>query len=288
MMKVESTESKYLKAAGLLILYLLLYLIIYQTCIFVYFQKMGKLVFAGKFLKDNIPLFHLFQDAFYLPVFMLVFALFKKKNLFKAVNFGSVNWKTVGILTILAFFVSLFTASFMKMPWSESLFPNVAMLLNTRLLAQHPLQFIIWLPLHCAIWREILFRGIIYNEFKQVMPFSLAIIFQGLMQGFLFFLFTKLDLVFYGLLGAIIFGLIYAWCKSLWASIIAQLLLETFLFIWKSANWSIFTKDTAPIILGCSMVLLALSLLYLREYTQSFSINNGKSDVKASVKNLSV
>lgn len=283
-------EQKYLKLAGLMILYLLGYLIISKFTSYLYFNKMGNLMFAGKQLNANIPLYHLFLDAFLLPYFVLVFAIFKQQNLFKAVNFGKVNLKTVGIIAILTFFTSLFTSAFMKMPWSETFFPNVSMLLNTRLLAQHPLQFIIWWPLHCAIWREMLFRGIIYNEFKSAMPISLAVILQGLMQGFLFFLFTQFDLVFYGLLGSVIFALVYTWCNSLWASIIAQLMLEGFLFIWKSADYASFTETSTPIILGCSMVLILFSLLYLKEYRESLNltINNNTGNIVGNAKSSTV
>lgn len=276
-------EQKYLKLAGLMILYLLGYLIISKFTSYLYFNKMGNLMFAGKQLNTNIPLYHLFLDAFLLPFFVLVFAIFKHQNLFTAMNFGKVNLKTVGIIAILTFFTSLFTSAFMKMPWSETFFPNVSMLLNTRLLAQHPLQFIIWWPLHCAIWREMLFRGVIYNEFKSAMPVSMAVILQGLMQGFLFFLFTQFDLVFYGLLGSVIFALVYTWCNSLWASIIAQMMLEGFLFIWKSTNYAIFTDTFAPIILGFSMVLILFSLLYLKEYRESVNqITNSSNGKKVS------
>lgn len=276
-------EQKYLKLAGMTILYLLGYLIISKLTSYLYFNKMGNIIFAGKLLKANVPLYHLFLDVFLLPFFVLVFAIFKHQNLFKAVNFGKVNLKTVRIIAILTFFTSIFTSAFMKMPWSQTYFPNVSMLLNTRLLAQHPLQFIIWWPLHCAIWREMLFRGVIYNEFKSAMPISLAVILQGLMQGFLFFLFTQFDLVFYGLLGSIIFALVYTWCNSLWASICSQLMLEGFLFIWKSTNYAIFTQALTPIILGLSMVLILYSLLYLKEYRESVNLTiNNNADKKLS------
>lgn len=277
---MKDLAFKYLKVAGLMILYIIAYFLVNKLATYLYFNVWGKCNFAGKQLKDNIPLYHLFLDMFLLPTFMLIFAVFKRQNLFKTVNFGKVNWHITGAIAILMLFVSLFTASFTKMPWSETLFPNVSGLLDGRLLIQHPLQFVIWLPLHCAIWRELLFRGIIMNEFKSVMPASLAIIMQGLMQGLLFFLFLKLDLVFYGLLGGIIFGIVYLWCKSLWASIIGQIFLELFLKLWNETNYVIFTKTTAPIILGCSMFLILLALLYLKEYVETTTIND-HTNVKA-------
>lgn len=216
----------------------------------------------------NVPLYHLFLDVAVIPAFVLIFVLLKRQNIFKAVNFGRVNWKIVGILAVLTFFCSLFTSAFMKMPWAKALFPDVAMLLTGRLLGQAMLQFAIWLPLH-AIWKEMLFRGIIYNEFRRAMPLTLAVILQALMEGLLFFKFIQFDLVFYAFLSSMIFGLVYTWCNSLWASFISQLMMEGFLLIWKVTNYAIFNETTTPIILGCSMILIVFTLLYLREYRES-------------------
>jgi hypothetical protein len=68
-------------------------------------------------------------------------------------------------------------------------------------------------------------------------------------------------------------------------------MLEGFLFIWKSANYAIFTDTFAPIILGVSMVLILFSLLYLKEYRESLNLttnnNTGKKvgNVKTSTVN---
>lgn len=274
-------ESKYLQAGGYSILYIIVYLTIFKITENLYFMKWGNVMFAGRQLQNNVPLYHLVLDVSVIPAFLLIFILLKRQNLFKAVNFGRVNWKTVGIIAVLTFFVSLFTSAFMKMPWAPKIFPNVAVILTGRLLGQALLQFAIWLPLH-AIWKEMLFRGIIYNEFRRVMPLTLALILHATMEGLLFFRFIEFDLVFYAFLSCMIFGLVYAWCNSLWASFLAQIILEGFLLIWKVTNYVIFTETTTPIILGCSAVLILYTLLYLREYCISLK-KNESADTNATV-----
>jgi membrane protease YdiL (CAAX protease family) len=261
--------KKHLKMIGFVSLYMGVYLIIATLCARLYFMTWGDVVFLGIKLKDNVPLFHLFQDVPIFAAFLLISFLIKRENLFKACNFSKVKLQSVGIIFVLCLAVSFFTASFIKMPWVETGMPKISLLLGGRLLAQPWYQFIIWMPLHCAFFREVLFRGILFNEFKKALPLPIAVIMQGLMQGFLFFQFMELDLVFYGFLGAVIFALVYQWCKSLWASILAQIFLESLLLLWNNVGTYIFTKTSSPLILGFSMIVIIAALVYLREYEQS-------------------
>ncbi len=261
--------KKYLKMLLFLFLYMGVYLIIATLCAQLYFTTWGDVVFLGKKLKDNVPLFHLFQDVPIMTAFLLISFLIKRENLFKTCNFSKVKLHSVGIIFVLCLGMSFFTASFIQLPWVQTSMPKISMLLGGRLLAQPWYQFIIWVPLHCAFFREVLFRGILFNEFKTALPMPIAVIMQGLMQGFLFFQFQDVGLVFYGLLGAVIFALVYQWCKSLWASILAQIFLETLLFAWNNTGTVLFNATSSPIILGFSMVVIIAALLYLKEYEQS-------------------
>lgn len=260
--------KKHLKMVGLTLLYITVYFIIAKITSHFYFQVWGEFELFGKALKNNVPLFHLFFDLFLLPGFILVFAL-KKENLFKVCKFKKVDIHSLIVIFIIGFTASLFTASFIQIPWVDASMPNVSRLLYGRLLDQHIIQFLFWMPLHCAFIREVLYRGILFNELKKVLPFTIAIILHGLFQGFLYFQFQDFGLVFYSILGATIFALVYSWCDSLWASIFLQIVLESFLFLWKNVGKSIFTKDVSPFVLGCSMLLIISALVYLKEYRDS-------------------
>ncbi|MBN2535924.1 MAG: CPBP family intramembrane metalloprotease [Spirochaetales bacterium] len=261
--------KKYVKMFAFITLYSVVYFAIIKGAGFLYSEFLIKLPVIGNYLNNNLPMFHIFQDCFQVPAYILIFYLIKRKNLFTVCNFSRISIRTMLVIGVIGFGSSLFTTSLFQMPWVREGIPQLSGLLNDRLLAQNPVQFIFWVFLHAALYREILFRGMIFNEFKEVLPVTIALILQALWQGFLFFNFLSIPLVAYGFISCILFGLIYLWCKSLWASILGQVAIDVFLYIWRLTGNSIFNEATAPFILGAGMLIVVSALFYLKEFEES-------------------
>ncbi|MBP2000049.1 membrane protease YdiL (CAAX protease family) [Paenibacillus shirakamiensis] len=160
------------------------------------------------------------NDMVGLPLMLLAWRLLFKENLFKAAQFRLMNGKSVAIALWIGLGAGLFTVAFSRLPAIASDKYKFRELFDYLNRAEWYV-FLIFLILG-NIYKETLFRGILMNEFRRVLPVWVAIIIQGVLYGALFFL-GDIPLSLYGFLGAVIFALLYVWFKSIWAPITAQI-----------------------------------------------------------------
>ena len=108
------------------------------------------------------------------------------------------------------------------------------------------------------IIEEILFRGLILGELKKYLPLPLAIVFQGVLFGALHMNFTQF---LYAAPLGILFGVVFIWVKSIWATILihiafnsAGVLLGKFFNEELVFNWYFVTMS----FIGLVMLMLIL------------------------------
>lgn len=280
--------KKYIKMLGYVLLISLTYLVLNKFAAFIYFYKLGELLGVGESLSKNIPLFHLFQDVIQVPFYILFFKYLKKQSMISACNFSPINKNAVITLIVVGLSISLFTGSLTRIPWVQTGMPNVGALLNDRLLDQNIFQFAIWVTLHAGLYRELLFRGMLFNEFRSVLPIPIAISLQGLMYGFLFFGFSSPDLVFYSFLTCLIMGYVYVWCDSMWAPVIMQVVSFTGLYILKRVGDAILVGESVAYVIGVAMILITAGMMYLMEYAGKHHASQSQPVGDEEVKELPV
>lgn len=113
------------------------------------------------------------------------------------------------------------------------------------------------------IFEEIIFRGIIFNDFKKALPVWLAIMTQGLLFGL--FHGNWIQGVYATLLG-IVLGLFYYRYKSIWAVILLHFSYNTISLLldqWLHDNLNIFTI----LILGMSGTII-FGIIMIRTYNK--------------------
>jgi membrane protease YdiL (CAAX protease family) len=160
------------------------------------------------------------NDLLVVPIYYFLLRRYQSKNLIEVCNFSKISVSTIAQIAALSVFMGLWVTSIAQIPYVQDAFPQFEALFNS--LVGGPLvPFLVFLIFH-SVYKEILFRGLIFNAFKAAMPLVVALILDALVYGLLFF---QLDpaLTIYGGMGTVIFGLLYVWYKSLWAPIVAQL-----------------------------------------------------------------
>jgi membrane protease YdiL (CAAX protease family) len=75
-----------------------------------------------------------------------------------------------------------------------------------------------------SVYKEVLFRALLFNELRNKLPVSAAMIVTGILYGILFFS-GDLPLMLYGTAGAVIFGMLYIWHRSIWITIVNEYVL---------------------------------------------------------------
>lgn len=271
--------KKYLKMIGYILLFSAVYFVFNKLAGLVYFGMLGNLVFLGKPLMMNAALFHIFQDAIQIPFFLLIFKYMKKQSLIKVCKFKPIDKTTLMVVIVLGLCTSFFTGSLIRIPWAAQAMPGVVMILNDNLLSQHPLQFIFWVIIHAGLYREILYRGILFNEYRTALPVSVAMSLQGFMYGFLFFGFRNPELIFYSFLTCVVFGLVYVWCDSIVAAIVMQISSFTGLYLLKHFGDYFLKGEVLAYVIGIILIVITAGMMYLKEqYDQKKKLNESDSE----------
>lgn len=125
------------------------------------------------------------NDMVGLPLMLLAWRFIFKENLFKAAQFRVMGGKSVAIALWIGLGAGLFTVAFSRLPAIASdkyRFHELFDYLNRA----EWYVFLVFLLLG-NIYKETLFRGILMNEFRRVLPVWVAIVIQGVLYGALFF-----------------------------------------------------------------------------------------------------
>ncbi|WP_238886746.1 CPBP family intramembrane glutamic endopeptidase [Clostridium sp. YIM B02551] len=182
----------------------------------------------------------------------------KEENLFVRCRFKAFNLKAGLSLIPLTIALSAFSVSLVGM--LVQFFPSYQEVSDTLQAANGSMISALAITILAPIFEEILFRGIVFNEFKKSMPVIPAIIAQGVLFGI--YHLNLLQGIYAAILGCIL-GLIYQMTKSLWSNIIVHMtfnLLGVFVmpYVLDKTSWFVI----GYIILGAIITGIILRYIY--------------------------
>lgn len=209
---------------------------------------------------SNPILYVIINDIVCTIIFFLLFPKVKKESLFKRCNFSTVKPLVFIIVCVIGVAISFFTSGFFGLHFIKSNYPAFDSVLKAMLEGNTLSVFIIFL-ITGSIYKEILFRALIFKELKSGLPFGLALIIQGIFYGVMF-LQANIPLMIYGTLGAIIFALLYTWFESLWSPIAVQIASTGGLFLIRKYAGN-FIGDNLLAIILISFAVIAAGMYFL-------------------------
>lgn len=170
------------------------------------------------------------NDLIAVPIYFFILRRYRSQSLTAYCGFSRLDGRTVARIAALSVSMGLWVMSVAKIPDVENAFPQFDALFNSLVGGPLP-SFLVFLILH-SVYKEILFRGLVFNAFRSAMPLTAAFALDALVYGALFFQ-ADPALTIYGGMGTVIFGLLYLWYRSLWAPIAAQIgLFATYYAAW--------------------------------------------------------
>ncbi|MFC5702237.1 type II CAAX endopeptidase family protein [Cohnella faecalis] len=216
--KVEA----YLKAIAAAGAYIAIYYAVLTSVIYIWTQVLTSYEPIRPWLNEssNNLWALVINDIIAVALYFFILRRYRSVNLFELCGFSRISRSTVVQIAILSISMGLWVTSIAKIPYVEETFPQFDTLFNS-LVGGPLLPFIVFLLFH-SVYKEILFRGLIFNAFKTAMPLAVVFLLDALVYGQLFFQWDP-ALTIYGGMGTVIFGLLYLWYRSLWAPIVAQL-----------------------------------------------------------------
>ena len=120
------------------------------------------------------------------------------------------------------------------------------------------------------IIEEIIFRGLIFNELKNIMPVSVVIIAQGILFGLCHF---NLMQSIYAIFMGIMLGVVYAWIKNIWIPIFIHIVNNIFMILLGRY------AGVTVIQFSISIIVIILCFLYFYKEREKTMIENTGNEV---------
>jgi len=238
----------------------------------------------AKFMDHNPAMFMAVLFTSILLIYMLVFSLKRsiwkeqKQTLFQVSGFKKIGVKDAGLMLAMGAAGCLFSIGLIEIDVIARHFPSIPFLVDDLIRGDSILFVILGAGLIAPIYEEILFRGLIYGQLRQVMPLYAALILQALVYAYFQ---PSLSLSFIGFGSGLIYAILYIRIGSLWAPIIVQTSAMSLIFITKYVGWHEAINELGEPAL---YVLTAGSLLFLvggTAYIWRRGLEKGASSVQA-------
>ncbi|MBD3917806.1 CPBP family intramembrane metalloprotease [Paenibacillus sp. PR3] len=156
------------------------------------------------------------------PMFYFVYKLLYKQNMWKLARFEAVGWKPQLLNVALAICMAIWVMSLFSIPQVKDAAPGFESIVGF-FLYQNAWVFFSFFVIN-SVYKEVLFRALLFNELRSKLPVTAAMIITGILYGILFFS-GDLPLTLYGTAGAVIFGMLYIWHRSIWITIVNEYVL---------------------------------------------------------------
>ncbi len=273
--------NKKLRTILNLVIYSVIYFIIlYSILTSVRYFAMSNRAFYNWFIM-NQDSYVILNDIISLVIFGLIFKFTHKENILVHCKFKKVDAKAITVLSVVGLCVGLFTTALVRAPFIAVKVPQLGSLVDALFVGSTVICFIIFLILG-SLYKEVLFRGIFFNDLKELMPFWVALILQGLMYGTYFFQ-TNIPLIVYGLFGAIMFGLLYTWFDSIWAPIAVQITSTGGMYLLCIFKGNLVSNNNYFIMI-LSLIAIVGGIYYLLKNKKDYSV---KKEIVNSTNNVS-
>ncbi|MFS1513882.1 type II CAAX endopeptidase family protein [Chengkuizengella sp. SCS-71B] len=232
------------------------------------------------FFERNIPLYLIFITSVTFLLFLFIFyikKIFLKENyksIWSVCNFSMINRKQMFLFTLIGLAGTLWFISFMKITYFGERFPDLESYMEVFSRSDNFFYVFIGVGIVGVLFEEILFRGLVFNEFNKVMPFPIALILNAIVYGY----FQPSPIImFTGFMLGILYGLVYFKTKSIWSSIWIGIVLNVSMFTFRELKINDAIGKLPDWVLVLTMIssflFILISVIYLFK-SESLSNNN--------------
>jgi membrane protease YdiL (CAAX protease family) len=258
--------KKFFKTIGMLALWWVLPMAVILGVLFVF----GRVPFLGGLQKNTPSIFYGFSDPILIVLYFVIYKLITKQKFGPHVNFSKISVPKFLVCAVLGFVMAMFTFSLITFDYIQKHFGDLVGSIKY-FIAGGNIFLLTYVVLVNSVCKEVGFRGAIYNELKPVMPVFLALIIQAMFYASQVIASgAGWNLTTYAFIGAMVFGIIYQLGKSLWTSVIAQVVCTMSLTLFTRTFFGkVFTAQSAPYLLVVSIVLVVVFLMVLNNINKS-------------------
>lgn len=264
-----------LKPFGLVLLFCVIYMAVLFPILMGWYGYLGKIPSISAWIFRNKLAQIILNDIIQLGLFYWIIKKFKKENLFQRCNFAPIGKTTIGLSLLMGLTAGMFTMFILSMEYITTNHPIFPQLLSF-LLSSDDLYIFIGFLLVGSFYKEMLLRGLIFNELRTVINIPVAILIQGFLYSALMFTFN-LDAVLwaYGALGAIIFGILYVWTRSMFTAVIMQITSTGTMYVIHNQNIYDLLKENSQIgSISCLAIFLVAFFLMKKQSDKRKSETN--------------
>jgi membrane protease YdiL (CAAX protease family) len=250
----------HLKMVGGLVLWPLIFVVCYFPFLNYWNNDIMAIESISFWLGNNNVIGFVLFDVATFAIFFFVMKLIHKKNLIVVSNFSKITRKVIINISILGVAMGVWVQAFFKIPYFHDNYPQFEQLFEYLTTASLPI-FILFLFVH-SFYKEIFFRALVFNVLRTVQPITVSILITGVIYGGLFFLWD-IPMTIYALAGALIFGLMFEWYKSIWAPIVNELFLFGTYFIMRKLDLP-YSAGMIWLLAGATIVVLYMTYILFK------------------------
>ncbi len=265
--------KKICKMLGLNLLYILAYFAIFKSVVYLWYNVLKNDAIIGDWISGNQLGLVVLNDICAIPIFAVLIYLVKKQSILKVTQVKHINIRNTALSALTGIGMGIFLVNFLGLTFIKQISnfnELIDYIYNSNLLVFAGFVII------GTFFKEMLFRGLIFNELSKAMPLILAILLDAIIYGALFFNFNP-PLTIFGILGNIVVILVYFKTKTLWAPYIAQATNNICVYFILNISGDFFEGFRIPgLILSTAIIGIALFLLYSKEQNKNL-MQNSKS-----------
>lgn len=251
---------------GLIVLYIGIYFVFLLPADYLFFTLLPMNKFFG--VASTIVANVIFEIVLVALYSFLVYKI-KKAPPLKVWNRSGVSVPGCIAALLVGISSGLFTVCLFKLPFTLDHFPAC----NQLLLTFFGQGTVITFALFCitsSVFKEVMFRGLIMNELRSVVPVAAAIILQAVLYGAVNFYSQGIVAVAFAAVGALVFALIYFWSGNIFIPMIAQFGDISTIILLTMLKDGVINRTTSVYAFAPSIVgLFAFGFYFFRLYRKS-------------------
>lgn len=212
------------------------------------------------------PVFFGFSDPILVAFFFLFFKYVKKQKLTQYANIKKISVPTIVLVVAIGTVLGFFSFSFVSTNFIKINCPELNISIKGFTASGNLLALLYLVPMN-SFYKEVSYRGVFYNEVRNNnLPVWVALIIPALMYCTLLVISGNvIGVLVYSFLGNMLFGTVYYWGKSVWASMLTTMSCTFSIILTKRIfPRSLFTNQHAIIFTSLTVVILAvlMGILY--------------------------
>ena len=259
------------KALGNIIFYLVASFLVLIPGEYLWFKVLASNKAIGGWVSANTTMGASLDYFLQIVVFYFLFKIVNKKNLFVECKFEKIGVNSIIFTALAGIFSGFFTGCFIYIPYIEKNIPAFGNIF-VALFDQGSVISLLCFLVVGMVYKEILYRGIIFNQLKRLSPLVIAIILQSVIYGATAF-YSSMPLFIFGAMGSVVFVLLYIGLKSIWAPIIAQFTNLGSMFAARKMGSLISAGHAYAYILIVSGLALIAMMVYLWKNNKEVNVN---------------